>query len=200
MNVKKLGSPSNHHPPSPPPLIELLQWVFGEKRAFFSSFNFLLCSLQTPPSSYSASSASVLLGLGFFAPRLLKFSTCSGGSLRLVQPRGGGRVRVGLGVSHFIKKAELLMHASRVLTLPKPLCLPGSFKALHSDRASLRAARRRRRVWRRWRRRRSCVDDGARRPIVLLHKEAEGDGRLLEKQSHPGGAIIFPPAISPICG
>lgn len=160
------------------PSIELLQWVFGEKRAFFSSFNFLLCSLQTPPNSYRASSASDWrCASSSSLPVLLALpETCAA--------RGLGRG----GVSHCIEKAELLMHASRVLTLPSHCVFLGVFKAPHSDPPSPSAAQRR-----------SCARWRARRPIVLLHKRETAD---FWKNSHIQAKLSSPPppAISPVCG
>lgn len=182
MNVKKLGSPSNPLPPPHP----LLSYYNGslEKRGpslvLSTSCSAHFKPLQAPTVHHLPLCCSAQIG-----PRLLKFSTCSLGSLRLVQP--GVWVWVGVGC-HISLKGRAANACIACSDPPQPLCLPGSFKALHSDPPSLRAGaeeepRRR-----------------ARRPIVLLHKAARGDGRLLEKQSHPGGAIIFPPAISPVCG
>lgn len=103
-------------------------------------------------------------------------------SRRRVQPGVWG------GVSHCIEKAELLMHASRVLTLPSHCVFLGVFKAPHSDPPSPSAAQRR-----------SCARWRARRPIVLLHKRETAD---FWKNSHIQAKLSSPPppAISPVCG
>lgn len=102
---KKLSSPSC--------VIELLQWVFREKRPFFSSFNLLLCYLQTLKAPLvhhlPLCVASLRLGCGSWS-----FSTCSLSSLRLPFP--------AQRLSDFIK-GEAVNACIAWSDLPQQLCL-----------------------------------------------------------------------------
>lgn len=154
-SVKKLSSPSC--------VIELLQWVFREKRPFFSSFNLLLCYLQTLKAPLvhhlPLCVASLRLGCGSWS-----FSTCSLSSLRLPFP--------AQGLSDFIK-GEAVNACIAWSDLPQQLCL---FESVNLSVQIYLAQRGR-----------ATVTGGER--LFYLVKSYRGDG--FEKQSHPDGAIIF---------
>lgn len=154
--VKKLSSPSC--------VIELLQWVFREKRAFFSAFNSLLCYLQTlkAPSVHHLllCVASLRLGRGSWS-----FPICSLSSLRLPFP--------AQGLSDFIKSKKLLMQALHGLTFPSS-CVFWKCKPFCSDLSCQKG--------------RVTVTGG---DWLFYLVKSYGEDRF-EKQSHPDGAIIFP--------
>lgn len=125
---KKLGSPSN------PPLLSYYNGSL-EKRGP-SLFLSTSCSAHFKPLQAPTVHHLPLCCFAQIGPRLLKFSTCSLGSVRLVQPGVGAGCQISL-------KGRAANACIACSDPPQPLCLPGSFKPLHSDPPSLRGAQRR---------------------------------------------------------
>lgn len=156
MNVKKLGSPPTPPPlPTTPPFLSYYNGSLEKRGPSFvlsTSCSAHFKPLQAPtvhhlPQCCLAQAEAAPLEVPYLFSGLSE--TCAAGGVE------GAGCQIPL-------KGRAANACIACPDPPQPLCLPGSFKPLHSDPPSLRAAQRRRRG-----------GDGRGGPIVLLHKAAE---------------------------